>query len=527
MSVFQQIVNSNNRGGTRKVIILLLVYISILSFGYWNGISDMIGRWSRQEEYGYAFFLPVISIYLIWQRRDKLARANFRPSWFGILIIIIAGFLFFLGEIATTFTLVQYSLVITLVGIAYALLGWRAFKIIAGPLFLLFFIVPLPPFIYNNLSGKLQLVSSEIGVQVIRWFGISVYLEGNVIDLGDYKLQVVEACSGLRYLFPLVSLAYLAAYLFRVELWKRAVVFLSSIPITVLMNSFRIGVIGVLVDNWGQEQANGFLHYFEGWVVFMACLLILFLEMAIFIRFGRGGHRLRDVFGLEDPCSLLDSAQYGEKPITRVHYGILASIVLIAVSSIYVKSQQEIIPDRSDFSDFPQVLNGWRGDSDVLEDVYLKSLKLDDYLISDYYKNESQVNFYTAYYASQQAGSAAHSPRSCIPGGGWKIDKVSQVEVPSLTVNGHNLIVNRLVIKKGDVRQLVYYWFQQRGRVITNEWQVKWFLFYDRLTRQRTDGALVRLTTSVGLDESWSDGDRRLVEFAAAVVPKLDQYIPN
>ncbi|MEJ2405355.1 MAG: VPLPA-CTERM-specific exosortase XrtD [Candidatus Thiodiazotropha sp.] len=434
---------------------------------------------------------------------------------------------FFLGTVATTFTLVQYALVLTIMSFAYALLGFQSFKLVFGPLFLLFFVVPLPPFIFNNLSGKLQLLSSELGVDVIRFFGISVYLEGNVIDLGEYKLQVVEACSGLRYLFPLVSLAYLAAYLFRVELWKRIAVFLSSIPITVLMNSFRIGVIGVLVDNWGSEQADGFLHYFEGWVVFMACLLILILEMTVLVRIGKRAVSLRDVFGLENPSALPNVVRLREKNIRPAHYGVVAAVVLIAISSIYGGSQQEMNPDRSDFSGFPTLINGWRGNSDILEDVYLKSLKLDDYLIGDYYKNGSQVNFYAAYYASQRAGSAAHSPRSCIPGGGWEIDKVTQVDVPSLKVNGHTLTVNRLVIKKGDVRQLVYYWFQQRGRVITNEWMVKWYLFYDGLTRQRTDGALVRLTTSVELNEDWSDGDRRLVDFAETVVPELDQYIPN
>ncbi|MET0065940.1 MAG: VPLPA-CTERM-specific exosortase XrtD [Candidatus Thiodiazotropha sp.] len=513
--------------GNRHYLILLCIYAIVLSYGYWGGITDMVNRWSGKEEYGYAFFLPFISIYLGWQRRNKLVVAEILPSWSGVLIVVLAGLLFFVGQIATSYTLVQYSLVLTLVGIVYALLGWQAFKIIAGPLALLFFIVPLPPFIYNNLSAKLQLISSEIGVNVIRWFGISVYLEGNVIDLGDYKLQVVEACSGLRYLFPLVSLAYLAAYIFRVELWKRFVVFFSSIPIAVLMNSFRIGVIGVLVDNWGQKQADGFLHYFEGWVVFIACLLILFIEMTILVRIGSSGRRLRDVFGLETPSPVPKSVLFRNKAITPVHYGIMASVVLIAICSLYVKSQEEIIPDRRDFGSFPSVFNGWRGDSDILEDVYLKSLKLDDYLIGDYYKKGTQVNFYTAYYASQQAGSAAHSPRSCIPGGGWEIDKVTQVKVLGLQVNGHTLIVNRLVIKKGDVRQLVYYWFQQRGRVITSEWLVKWYLFYDGLTRQRTDGALVRLTTSVGLDEEWSDGDRRLVEFAEDLVPLLEGFIPN
>jgi exosortase D (VPLPA-CTERM-specific) len=488
----------------------------------------MIDRWNDKEEYGYAYFIPVITAYLIWQRRDRLIETDFRPSWLGVLVLLIAGFLFFMGEIATTFTLIQYALVLTAMGFAYAMMGWQAFKIVVGPLFLLFFIVPLPPFIYNSLSGKLQLISSQLGVEVIRWFGISVFLEGNVIDLGEYKLQVVEACNGLRYLFPLVSLAFLAAYLYRVELWKRVAVFLSSIPITVLMNSFRIGVIGVLVNSWGNEQADGFLHYFEGWVVFMACLLILFLEMAVLAKVGGKKRRLRDVFGLDIPKVLPEGIEYRSRSVTPVHYAIFASVTLIAMSSLYVQTQQEIIPERKDFSDFPLVIEDWRGDEDRLEEIYLKSLKLDDYLIGDYIDLlGSRVNLYVAYYASQQAGSAAHSPRSCIPGGGWDIEQVTQVGVADLQVNGKQLNVNRLVIKRGEIRQLVYYWFQQRGRVITNEWLVKWYLFLDGLTKHRTDGALVRLTTSIDVGEDWEDGDERLVKFAGKVVPLLDNYIPN
>ncbi|MET0062181.1 MAG: VPLPA-CTERM-specific exosortase XrtD [Candidatus Thiodiazotropha endolucinida] len=501
---------------------ILLVYV------FWNGITDMLDRWESKEEYGYAYFLPFITVYLIWQRRDRMVAAEYSPSWLGVVVILVASFLFFLGEIATTFTLVQYALVLTVIGLAYALLGWQAFKIVAGPLFLLFFIVPLPPFVYNSLSGKLQLVSSQIGVEVIRWFGISVYLEGNVIDLGNYKLQVVEACNGLRYLFPLVSLAFLAAYLYRVEMWKRVVVFLSSIPITVLMNSFRIGVIGVLVNNWGQEQADGFLHYFEGWVIFMACLLILLLEMVLLARIGRTNRRLRDVFGLEIPKALPQGIEYQTRPVTPVHYAILASVVLIAVSSLYVQSQQAILPERQDFSGFPMQIENWRGNENRLEDIYLKSLKLDDYLIGNYADSMgSVVNFYIAYYASQQAGSAAHSPRSCIPGGGWEIEQVTQVDLADIQVNGEALNVNRLVIKRGEYKQLVYYWFQQRGRVMTNEWLVKWYLFLDGLTKRRTDGALVRLTTSIGAGEEWTDGDKRLADFSGKVVPLLGQYIPD
>jgi exosortase len=138
---------------------------------------------------------------------------------------------------------------------------------------------PLPVLVNSALTAEMQLISSKLGVVVIRAFDIPVYLEGNVIDIGVFQLQVVEACSGLRYMYPLLSLSLILAYLFKVAVWKRVVIFLSAIPITIFMNSFRIGMIGVLVEYKGIGMAQGFLHDFEGWIIFVACLFVLVVEM--------------------------------------------------------------------------------------------------------------------------------------------------------------------------------------------------------------------------------------------------------
>ena len=141
----------------------------------------------------------------------------------------------------------------------------------------LIFMLPLPQFVYWKLSIFLQLVSSELGVWFVQLAGVPVFLEGNVIDLGVYKLQVAEACSGLRYLFPILSFSYLFAILYRGPIWHKAVLLLMAAPLTVFMNSVRIGMIGVLVNSYGIGQAEGFLHFFEGWVIFGACIGLLFL----------------------------------------------------------------------------------------------------------------------------------------------------------------------------------------------------------------------------------------------------------
>jgi EpsI family protein len=479
----------------------------LIGYAFHETIQNMVRIWEVKEEYGYGYLIPLITIFLVWQRKNKLAEIEFHPSVVGLLIVVLGGALFFLGAIAATHTLSQYGLVVTIMGVTLALLGWKAFGIVLVPLALLFFMVPLPPFIYNALSTKLQLISSEIGVAVIRLFDISVYLEGNVIDLGSYKLQVVEACSGLRYLFPLASLSFIAAYIFKGALWKKAIIFLSSIPITVFMNSFRIGVIGVLVEYGGSGQAEGFLHDFEGWFIFMACIAILVLEMAVLVRIGKDKLSLTDAFAVDLPASIPAGVQRKSRQVKLLSWFVPVLLAGIAASSLYVQGREDYFPDRRVFAEFPVRIADWKGTTGTMDD--------------------SIVNLWIAYYADQAAGSAAHSPRSCIPGGGWLIKDLSARTIDSIQTNGVPLEVNRLLIRKGDYTQIVYYWFKQRNRNITNEWLVKWYLFWDGMTRNRTDGALVRLTVYVTPGEDLSVADQRLVDFLGAVFPRLAEYIPD
>jgi EpsI family protein len=172
------------------------------------------------------------------------------------------------------------------------------------------------------------------------------------------------------------------------------------------------------------------------------------------------------------------------------------------------------------------VLGQWQGRPNRIEAIYLDVLKLDDYILADYVGPDLRpVNFYVAYYASQRKGESAHSPRSCIPGGGWEIVSLTQRSVDGAAVGGKTLRVNRVLIQKGDDQQLVYYWFQQRGRNLTNEYMVKWYLFWDALTENRTDGALVRVVARV--NPSLEDADRELSAFARTVSAQLSAYIPG
>lgn len=498
----------------------------------WAGVDRMVVTWFDREEYSHGVLIPFITLFLIWQKRFELASLTRHPSgWFGTVAVVLGVSLYFAGELSTLYILIQYAFLAIIYGLFMSLMGARATAIIIMPLLILSFMIPLPNFLYNNLSAKLQLLSSEIGVAVIRLFGISVYLEGNVIDLGTYKLQVVEACNGLRYLFPLMTLGFIVAYLYKAAFWKRAFIFLSTIPITVLMNSFRIGVIGVMVDRWGQSMAEGFLHDFEGWVIFMACFGVLYIEMWLLMRLTGDRRPLNAVFGLETPASSTDSRR-SAMPMTRtLPASFVASIVAISlalVSARALPAREEIAPARKTFAEFPLKLGDWTGQTEVMEQIYVDALKFSDYALVNYRNGKGNyINFYAAYYDSQRKGQSVHSPRSCLPGGGWEIESLTQVNLPKARVDDLPLRVNRVEISHGDQKQLVYYWFQQRGRNITNEYLTKWFIFWDAITMNRTDGSLVRLTVPLPPGSDDSQLDIVLSDFAEAVSPILSDYIPN
>jgi exosortase D (VPLPA-CTERM-specific) len=509
----------------------------LLGFMFSDALAYMLRAW-ESEEYSHGYLIPVISAWFIWCNREQAKALLGQGSWLGLILVMLGLLLGLMGELATLYIVTQYAFLLVLYGLCLSLVGWRGVNLLWFALAYLFFMIPLPSFLYNNLSSQLQLISSQLGVAVIRALDISVFLQGNVIDLGSYQLQVVEACSGLRYLFPLTSFGFLCAFFFRTKWWIRTVVFLTTLPITVLMNSFRIGVIGILVEYWGIEQAEGFLHDFEGWIVFIGCLGILFTEMWLLVRIFMPGKKFGEVFVVD----AVVPQQKSENPIhyaqstwlwfglSRSYWITLVLLIAIAPATVALGDREEAVPERQRFTIFPLSINGWKGSEVGMEQKFIDTLKFDDYIVANYARSGDRlpVNFYVAYYASQRKGASAHSPKSCMPGDGWRIGEFEQRTIGShTTAKGDRLRVNRAVISKGKSRQLVYYWFQQRGRVITNEYLVKWYLFWDALTQQRTDGALVRLVVSLPENMSEQQADNKMEQFLGVFFPELEKFIPS
>ncbi|MGQ0811922.1 MAG: VPLPA-CTERM-specific exosortase XrtD [Nitrospiraceae bacterium] len=513
----------------------MLCSIVILGFVYFDALAFMVDIWLTDDNYGHGFFVPLISGYLIW-RRSFLLAAGVHPSWWGLPVLLIGMLLYFIGELTTLYVLEHVSFWLVLVALTSSTIGLSGVKQISFPLLYLLTMIPLPQFIHQSLSSQLQLISSALGVGCLQLIGVTAFREGNVIDLGPIQLQVVEACSGLRYLFPLTSLGLLCAYLFQDRMWKRVLLFLSSIPVSIVLNGLRIGIIGILVELYGTSAAEGFSHLFEGWVLFVVSLGLLFLTMWGLSRVEATGRRKTlsalisfapnassaprsDVF---EPHRMWSSSP---SPAFICCVGLLG---VMAVASTQVVSREEIRPARQAFVDFPMQVGLWQGTTLALEKVYIDVLRFDDYLLADYQApDHNPVNFYVAYYGSQRKGQSAHSPRTCIPGGGWEITSLRNVEVTPQSPHAPHFQANRAVIQKGEQKQIVLYWFKHRERFIPNEYLVKFFLFWDALTKSRTDGALVRLVATVEPGEDESTTDRRLLDFAELASPLLARYVPD
>ena len=514
---------------------MLLLVMGLLGVLYADSLRSLVLAWFEDDNYSHGPFILLISLYLIWLRRESLLSVERRGAWWGVVIVALGLAVYLVGQFAAMHAVVQISLWLVVVGVVTSLVGLSGLALLAFPLLYLLAAIPIPEFLHYELSNRLQLLSSALGVGCLQLIGVTAYREGNVIDLGPLQLQVVEACSWLRYLFPLIALTLLCAYLYRERRWKRAVLVLSSIPISILLNGFRIGTIGVLVEWYGQAAAKGFSHFFEGWVFFVASLGLLCGEMWLLARIGaHASHRpLAELIG---PPSIVEqlggvAPKRSTQGAVPSHGPMVAGVVLVGLAALAaptVAPQEFPLPARQGLLEFPLQLAEWRGAPAAMERQYLEALQLDDYVLADFAATDQHpVNVYVAYYQSPKKGRSSHSPKQCIPGGGWEITSFEPLRLAQRAGIQAALAVNRLVIQKGGQKQIVYYWFKQRDRWITSEYAVKFFLLWDSLTRHRADGALVRLVSSIHAGESEAAVDRRLQTMAALVTSELARYVPD
>ena len=496
---------------------------------FWIGFVSLVQAWSTAE-YSHGPLIPVISMYLFLRelRTHGTLPTQVNDRGAGILVTLLALGIALIGNLARIADIVSYAYIIWVAGMVLTLFGWKRGKLHMLPVFHLVFMLPLPQVVYWQMSTFLQGISSELGVWFVRLAGVSVFLEGNIIDLGVYKLQVAEACSGLRYLFPILSFSYLFSILYRGPIWHKALLLVAAAPLTVLMNSFRIGMIGVLVNSYGIEQAEGFLHFFEGWIIFLSCIAIIFAMAWALQKLTDEPRPLSEAIDLD--TSGLGRIMLWARNIRLSRALMVITVITAGFSALWFADPGKRVThiDRERFILFPTMLDGWRSTTQRLEPDIEEVLAADDYLNANFYTPAAAapVNMFVAFYNKQTEGQGIHSPEVCLPSGGWEIFSLEphQVDLPNTSYG--SFMVNRAVIQNGVSQQLVYYWFEQRGVRMTNDFKAKLSVLKDGFTRGRTDGALVRYVTPIMKGETEADAEARLMILLEQSLGHLPKYVP-
>ena len=239
-------------------------------------IYRLAGQWNNDDDMSHGFFVPVIAAYIVWRQRDELALLKSRPDWMGLLLVVYAALQLLVATLGVELFLARTALVLTIIGVVWFLGGRALLRQLAFPLFLLFFMVPIPAVIYSRITFPLQLLASRLAENALSILSVPVLREGNVLILPNQELSVVEACSGICSLLSLTFLSLVYGYFFETRTWVRVVLFAATIPIAIVANGSRVTLTGILTQI-KPELAEGFFHTASGWVIFMVALLILIM----------------------------------------------------------------------------------------------------------------------------------------------------------------------------------------------------------------------------------------------------------
>ena len=236
----------------------------------------MASQWWHDPNYTHGFFVPVFSLFLLWERRAKLATLRIDPAWSGLFILVFALMTLVVGTIKSGFFLYRVSVLLFIAGMVVFLAGWKHLAAISFPLAFLFLMIPSPT-LMEQITFPLQIIASKTASFLLMLAGVPAIREGNIILLPSAQLEVAEACSGIRSLFSLLTLTIVYGHLAETKIGVRVLLTFMAVPISVFANALRIAFTGLMVEGWGVERAQGTIHALSGWFVFVASLALVFL----------------------------------------------------------------------------------------------------------------------------------------------------------------------------------------------------------------------------------------------------------
>jgi exosortase D (VPLPA-CTERM-specific) len=516
-----------------------------VAFLYANVLTKLGFDWWTDENYSHGLLVPFVIGFIIWSEFDLLKKAVEKSRVLLGFAVVLLALVFLLGGVLGAELFVQrISLILMLAGIVIYFFGSKILQLLVVPFALLLFAIPIPQIIFNKIAFPLQIYASQIAVWGIRLFAVPTVRKGNVFEIlpqgatQTIALEVVEACSGIRSLMTLVTLALILAYFTRdkkhnaddgwffclksFDLWRTIILMLSAIPIAVLTNAGRVTAIGVLTYNYGKKATESFWHDLSGWLVYLVALglLIGFNALLKFISRKAAGKQSQKTENSLKKTNHLSLITYPSSLI-------LVSVLLIGGVFInWFEHRGEAEVSRKPLAEMSEKLGDWRqkGDEIRFSEQTESVLKVSDYTMREYTSPDDRLaNVYIGYYASQRTGATYHSPQNCLPGAGWIMKEPETVEIK--TPGGKTFRANRYRIENGIYNEIMIYWYQGRGHFEASEYQDKINTVWDSIFQRRSDGAMIRIMTSVGSDEQ--KATEAAIELSARTADAVSDFVPE
>lgn len=238
--------------------------------------ARLVVQWWQDPNFSHGFLVPLFSFFVVWRDRARFTRMTPQPSLTGLLLLGLGMLVLIVGQMGAELFLARFSLLLTLAGLIVLFGGWNFFRAVLFPWAFLILMIPIPAILYNQITFPLQLLASKIAAGALASLGVPVLREGNVITLSAMTLEVAEACSGIRSLMSLITLAVIYGLIVEKQNWVRYLLVVASVPIAVIANSIRIIGTGLLVQYWNMDAAEGYFHASWGWMIFVVSLLMLY-----------------------------------------------------------------------------------------------------------------------------------------------------------------------------------------------------------------------------------------------------------
>jgi exosortase len=265
----------------RDWIVWSAIITALLGLLYGSILKALVLQWWSDPDFGHGFLIPAFSLYVLWRCRSQLLSTEIRPQNFGMVVIILGIFLLFLGSLGAELFTSRLSLLVLGSGLILFLGGWKVLLAVSFPLGFLIFMIPIPAILYNEITFPLQLLASRLASAWLELLQVPVLRDGNVLVMSNFSLEVVEACSGIRSLMALISLAVAYGYLAERRNWVRYALALWMVPSAIITNAIRIVIAGVSAHKFGPAAAEGILHQFSGWLIFLTAIALLLVMHAI------------------------------------------------------------------------------------------------------------------------------------------------------------------------------------------------------------------------------------------------------